>query len=201
MSQEPAPDDRRLAISGINHLALVCSDMARTVDFYTQVMGFPLIKTVELPAGMGQHFFFDIGGGNSLAFFWFDKAPPPAPGIAAPAARPDKGDLESAIGSMNHVSFNVPHERIGEIRQTLIDRGVECSKLVLHDDSEWTVTNTMNETAFVSSVYFFDPDGILLELSAWLRPFTEDDIKHVPYTARPLAASAPSPGAASTKDV
>ena len=37
------------AVSGINHLALVCSDMQRTVDFYTQVLGFPLIKTIELP--------------------------------------------------------------------------------------------------------------------------------------------------------
>jgi catechol 2,3-dioxygenase-like lactoylglutathione lyase family enzyme len=45
--------------------------MARTVDFYSNVLGFPLVKTVELPAGWGQHFFFDIGGGATLAFFWF----------------------------------------------------------------------------------------------------------------------------------
>ena len=32
---------------GINHLALVSSDMARTVDFYTNVLGMPLIKTLE----------------------------------------------------------------------------------------------------------------------------------------------------------
>ena len=70
---------------GINHLALVCQDMARTVAFYRDVLGMPLIKTVELPAGMGQHFFFDCGGGDALAFFWFADAPPHAPGIAAPA--------------------------------------------------------------------------------------------------------------------
>jgi catechol 2,3-dioxygenase-like lactoylglutathione lyase family enzyme len=45
------------SIRGVNHLALVRSDMARTVDFYTNVLGFPLVKTVELPAGWGQHFF------------------------------------------------------------------------------------------------------------------------------------------------
>ncbi|HEX4127824.1 MAG TPA: VOC family protein, partial [Acidimicrobiales bacterium] len=28
---------------GINHLALVCRDMERTVDFYTNVLGMPLI--------------------------------------------------------------------------------------------------------------------------------------------------------------
>ena len=41
------------SIRGLNHLALVCSDMARTVDFYSNVLGFPLVKTVELPGGMG----------------------------------------------------------------------------------------------------------------------------------------------------
>ena len=54
---------------GVNHLALVCSDMERTVDFYTNVLGMALIKTIELPAGMGQHFFFDCGGDDLLAFF------------------------------------------------------------------------------------------------------------------------------------
>ena len=34
-------------IRGINHLALVCKDMARTVDFYTNVLGMPLMKTIE----------------------------------------------------------------------------------------------------------------------------------------------------------
>ena len=70
---------------GINHLALVCRDMERTVDFYTNVLGMPLIKAIELPFDMGQHFFFDCGGGDSLAFFWFPDAPEPAPGVSAPA--------------------------------------------------------------------------------------------------------------------
>ena len=42
---------------GINHLALVCKDMERTVDFYTNILGMPLTKTIELPGNMGQHFF------------------------------------------------------------------------------------------------------------------------------------------------
>ena len=77
---------------GINHLALVCRDMARTVEFYRDVLGMPLVKTIELPGGMGQHFFFDCGGGDCLAFFWFPDAPEAAPGVAAPAARPDLGE-------------------------------------------------------------------------------------------------------------
>ena len=32
---------------GINHLALTCSDMQRTVDFYTNILGTKLVKTLE----------------------------------------------------------------------------------------------------------------------------------------------------------
>jgi catechol 2,3-dioxygenase-like lactoylglutathione lyase family enzyme len=67
---------------GVNHLALVCKDMARTVEFYRDVLGMPLTKTIDLLMGRGQHFFFDIGNGDSLAFFWFPDAPEAAPGVS-----------------------------------------------------------------------------------------------------------------------
>ncbi|MGH9111756.1 MAG: VOC family protein, partial [Acidimicrobiales bacterium] len=73
----PANGAERFELGGVNHLALVCRDMARTVDFYTSVLDMPLVKTIELPAGMGQHFFFDCGAGDCLAFFWFPEAPEP----------------------------------------------------------------------------------------------------------------------------
>ena len=47
--------NREFDLQGVNHLALVCKDMARTVDFYSNVLGMPLIRTIELPGGMGQH--------------------------------------------------------------------------------------------------------------------------------------------------
>src|ERR1700722_598142 len=106
-------------LGGINHLALVSSDMQRTIEFYSGVLGMPLVKTIDLPAGLGQHFFFDCGGGDTLAFFWFPDAPPPAPGISAPKCRPDQGSLTSGVGSMNHVAFLVPNERIDEYRDRL----------------------------------------------------------------------------------
>ena len=185
----------RMEIRGVNHLALVCRDMARTVDFYTRVMGFPLVKTIELPAGMGQHFFFDIGGGDSLAFFWFPDAPDAVPGVSAPAARPDVGDLTSAVGSMNHVAFDVAPERMEEYRDRLLADGVDCSEIVNHDDSEWTVAKTMHPGVFVRSLYFQDPDGILLELAAWTRTFDDADVRHAPATAAAPAAPRSSPGA------
>ena len=86
----PARNDQ-FELRGINHLALVSSDMARTVDFYTNVLGMPLVKTVELPAGMGQHFFFDCGNGSSVAFFWFPNARPPSPACRHRGRCPARG--------------------------------------------------------------------------------------------------------------
>jgi catechol 2,3-dioxygenase-like lactoylglutathione lyase family enzyme len=168
---------------GINHLALVCRDMRRTVDFYTNVLGMPLVKTIDLPSGMGQHFFFDCGGGDCLAFFWFPDAPEPAPGVSAPATRPDQGDLTSAIGSMNHVAFDVPVDKIDEYRDRLIAAGVECTEVANHDDSEWGISKQMHDGVFVRSVYFQDPDGILLEFACWTRPLGPHDVSHEPAGA------------------
>ncbi len=111
-------------LGGVNHLALVCSDMQQTVEFYTQVLGMRLVKTIDLPGGSGQHFFFDMGGQNALAFFWFPDAPDPVPGISAPVTLPGLGEWHSAVGSMNHVAFNVPEERFLEYRAKLMAKGV-----------------------------------------------------------------------------
>src|SRR3546814_4856606 len=58
-----------------------------------------------LPICRGQHFFFDIGNGDSLAFFWFKGAPEAVPGISAPEALPTPGNFMSAHGrSEEHTS-------------------------------------------------------------------------------------------------
>jgi|SRR5580704_13843086 catechol 2,3-dioxygenase-like lactoylglutathione lyase family enzyme len=160
---------------GIHHLALVCSDMDRTVDFYSNVLGMPLVKTIQLPEGMGQHFFFDCGGGDCLAFFWFPGAPDAVPGISAPAARPDQGDLTSAVSSMNHVAFTVAPERIDEYRDRLLAAGIDCTEVANHDDSEFGISKTVHPGVFVRSVYFQDPDGILLEFACWTRALEPRD--------------------------
>jgi catechol 2,3-dioxygenase-like lactoylglutathione lyase family enzyme len=183
--------EQPFAVQGVSHVALVCSDMARTVDFYSEVLGFPLVKTVELPGGK-QHFFFDIGNGDTLAFFWFADAPSPAPGIASPVARPDNGDTTTAVASMNHLAFAVAADRIDEYRHRLLERAVPCSVVVNHDDSEATVSEENHPGVFVRSIYFQDPDGILLEFAAWTRAFDAADVRHPPVTADgvPVAVTA-----------
>ena len=176
--------NKEFELRGINHLALVCKDMARTVDFYTNVLGMPLTKTIDLPNGRGQHFFFDIGNGDSLAFFWFPDAPEAAPGIAAPAAQVGKGSLITAHGSMNHVAFDVAAEKIEAYREKLAAKSIEVTEVVNHDDTPRQVSPTVNANTFVRSIYFFDPDGILLEFAGWTRELgNEGDVRHKPATA------------------
>jgi len=179
--------DQPFELGGVNHLALVCSDMERTVDFYSNVLGMPLVKTIELPAGMGQHFFFDCGGGDMLAFFWFPDAPAAAPGISAPANRPDRGELLSAIGSMNHVAFSVPVDKIEEYRDKLRTAGVDCTDVANHDDSEWGIAKMAHPGVFIRSLYFQDPDGILLEFACWMRDMTPDDVSVRPAATPSVA--------------
>jgi len=175
--------NREFEIRGINHLALVCSDMVRTVDFYSNVLGMPLIKTIALPEGGGQHFFFDLGGGNHLAFFWFPDAPQSVPGVTHAAAMPGKGEISSAIASMNHVAFTIPEDKFVEYRAKLKERGVPVGYILNHDDSEWGVAKEMHDGVFVRSLYFQDPDGILLEFAAYTRELTPDDVRHAPARA------------------
>jgi catechol 2,3-dioxygenase-like lactoylglutathione lyase family enzyme len=153
-------------LRGFNHVALVCSDMQDTVDFYEGILGFPLVKTLDMN-GHGQHFFFEVTENDGIAFFFFPNAAPQAPGIAAaewlagemsPSAA---GGLasKSAVGSMHHLSFDVPDDRLEEYRNKLIEAGIEVSEIVTQtgDDGK----------RMIRAFYFQDPDGVMLEFSAW----------------------------------
>ncbi len=172
--------NEKFEIRGINHLALVCRDMKKTVEFYSGVLGLPLTKTIELPHGAGQHFFFDIGNGDSLAFFWFPNAAQSQPGITHAEALVGHGDITSAHASMNHVAFDVPEDKIEEYQQKLKAAGVEITDVVNHDDSETQSSPSITDTTFVRSIYFKDPDGILLEFAAWTRDMNEQDVNCEP---------------------
>jgi catechol 2,3-dioxygenase-like lactoylglutathione lyase family enzyme len=165
-----------MKITGVNHLALVCRDMAQTVAFYTEILQMPLVKTVALPDG-GQHFFFDCGGGSCLAFFWWADAPPAAPGVASVKAFP--AEAKTAVGSMNHVAFSVDEADLDACLERLQAAGVPVFPMVVnHDDSEMGVARKLHPGVFVRSVYFTDPNGIMMELAAFTRAFGPDDVRH-----------------------
>ena len=121
---------------GVHHLALICSDIERTIKFYTEVLGFPLVELFEnrdLPSS--THFFFDIGDGNLLAFLDFPEDPMPA--------------TRESVGGMHHVAIAVHPEHFAEIRSRLDGLSIEY----------------FGPDRVENSLYFHDPDGALLEIT------------------------------------
>ncbi len=174
--------NERMRYGGVNHVALVAKDMAATVEFYEQVLEMPLVKTVEFANGRGQHFFFDCGGGGTIAFFWFPDAPPIAPGVASMHEDIRKHGSMTAVASMNHLAITIPLEKFDEYVARLKAKGIKLY-VINHDDSPAGAAAEMHDGVWIRSMYFRDPNGIHMELAALCRAFRPDDVAHDPVDA------------------
>ena len=106
------PDRPPSSARGLHHVALISSDVERTVRFYQEILEFPLTEIFENRDYKGSnHFFFDIGNGNLLAFFDF-------PGL-------DLGPYAEVLGGLHHVAISVEPERWQRLRDRLDEAGVE----------------------------------------------------------------------------
>ena len=105
-------DGRALSSArGLHHVALLCSDVERTVRFYQEVLEFPLTEIFENRDYAGSnHFFFDIGNGNLLAFF-------DLPGL-------DLGPYAEVLGGLHHLAISVEPERWERLKGRLQEAGV-----------------------------------------------------------------------------
>ncbi|HLV57541.1 MAG TPA: VOC family protein [Natronosporangium sp.] len=97
---------------GLHHVALLSSDVARTIRFYQGILGFPLTEILENRDYRGStHFFFDIGNGNLLAFFDF-------PGL-------DLGPYAEVLGGLHHVAISMEPDAWERARRRLDEEGIE----------------------------------------------------------------------------
>ena len=107
-------EDQRPASSarGLHHCALLCADVETTVRFYQEVLEFPLTEIFENRDYKGSnHFFFDIGNGNLLAFF-------DLPGL-------DLGQYAEVLGGLHHLAISVDPERWQQLKDNLDRAGVD----------------------------------------------------------------------------
>jgi catechol 2,3-dioxygenase-like lactoylglutathione lyase family enzyme len=96
---------------GIHHTALLSSDVERTIRFYQGVLEFPLTEIFENRDYRGSnHFFFDVGNGNLLAFFDF-------PGL-------DLGPYTEVLGGLHHMAISVTPEKWAALRENLTAAGI-----------------------------------------------------------------------------
>src|SRR5437899_6164153 len=96
---------------GVHHTALLCSDVERTVQFYQELLEFPLTEIFENRDYKGSnHFFFDIGNGNLLAFF-------DLPGL-------DLGPYAEVLGGLHHIAISVEPSKWEHLKGKLDKAGV-----------------------------------------------------------------------------
>jgi catechol 2,3-dioxygenase-like lactoylglutathione lyase family enzyme len=109
---KPDADRPASTARGLHHFALVCRDVEETVRFYQDVLGFPLTEIFENRDYAGSnHFFFDIGNDNLIAFFDF-------PGL-------DVGPYAEVLGGLHHIAISVEPEVWARLRTNLDEAGVE----------------------------------------------------------------------------
>lgn len=148
---------------GFHHVAFATLDPEETHRFYTDVMGFELVKVVTAATpnegdGFSKHFFYTTGGApgdGGMIAFW-DIHDPEITGFEA--------DLNKAAGLpwwANHVAFDAPTREALDAHRR---RWQEHGHTVLEIDHEFCV-----------SIYIRDPSRNLVEFCLTTRPFTPEE--------------------------
>jgi catechol 2,3-dioxygenase-like lactoylglutathione lyase family enzyme len=127
---------------GINHPALFGLNYEKTIDFYTRVLGMRLVlEQPNLDDPNSVHLFFETGPGQFIAYFV------PKPGQEV------QGRVQT--GALNHVALNLDGS-LEEAMATLDAEGVSYSGPI--------------DRGYERSVYFRDPNGVVVELLTWITP-------------------------------
>jgi catechol 2,3-dioxygenase-like lactoylglutathione lyase family enzyme len=160
-----------MPISAINHLAFITPDLDQTIRFYRDLLG------MQLFAGVGhdgyRHYFFRFGS-NQVAFFEYAGARTMErkfPGVRT----------EKPLG-FDHVSFTVDSaDELFAFKDRLEAAGVAVHGAVDH--------------GLIWSIYFYDPNGIPLELS-WelMEVLTPPAVAEEAPMAIVAEGAAPQPG-------
>ncbi|MBH61592.1 MAG: hypothetical protein CL569_03915 [Alphaproteobacteria bacterium] len=149
---------------GVDHLALVTDDMAGTMKFYNDVMDMQLLHVRRVPYApdRGQppydnlrHYFFGMGNDSLLAFFEYPKG----------LERSDR-DLP---GGMQHLAFHVPPDKLDEMVEHVKNQGIDVVGPVSLGGRFW-------------SAYFYDNNGIRLELATSLAGKEFDNVESILQT-------------------
>ncbi len=141
---------------GFHHVVYATRDVAATSHFYEDLMGFPLVHTEVQVFGTSwmRHIFYDVGDGESLAFFEIHQV----------GEKPDYAtDVSESVGLpiwVNHTAMRATLEKQEEVRARMAAEGI---KPIMEQDHGWC-----------HSLYFVDPNGVMVELCRDTPGFTAD---------------------------
>jgi catechol 2,3-dioxygenase-like lactoylglutathione lyase family enzyme len=146
--------EENMRLHGVSHIGLSTLDLDATRSFYEDVLGFCFVTIEQIDledGGYIRHAFFDCGHGQLLAFM-------EPRGIEGLPTKYDTG-INRGLGLPDffyHVAFNAGSvEELEAKRAGLIAKSVRVTPIV---DHEW-----------VQSIYFKDPNGLLLEYAVQTR--------------------------------
>ena len=143
---KPALKAAMPAITKLNHFAWHCRDAEETRHFYEDILGLPLAHTIELDRvpSTGEyapyvHLFFKMADGSCIAFFDLADGKGYTP-------HPDNPRW------VNHFAMEVAsYDDLLAAKARLDEAGVEPIGPTDH--------------GFIRSIYFFDPNGLRLEIT------------------------------------
>ena len=145
---------------GFSHLGLSTLDLDKTRDFYENVLGFKAVRCDTITVKEGgriRHVFFDTGRDQMIAFM-------EARGVDGVPAEYDTS-ITRGLGvppAFYHFAFEAGSEAALAQRQAdLRARGVNVTDIVDHD--------------WAKSIYFKDPNGLMLEFCCFTRELNEND--------------------------
>jgi glyoxylase I family protein len=123
-------------LNRIHHIAIICSDYARSKHFYTQVLGLSIVR--EVYRAERQSYKLDLAVGNAYQIELFSFPDPPAR-PSGPEAR-----------GLRHLAFEV--DDLEENIRQLVTYGVATEPVRV---DEWTGKRF---------TFLADPDGLPVEL-------------------------------------
>jgi catechol 2,3-dioxygenase-like lactoylglutathione lyase family enzyme len=163
---------------GVSHIAIAVKDIEATHRFYTEVMGFSLVKVEIVPKGesFSRHVFYSTGSARDQMIAFWDLSK-----IVDSATL--KTDICRDLGLApltNHLAFSA--EDVDDLMRRK-ERWLAQGHDVLEIDHGW-----------IHSIYTDDPDGITVEFAVMTRDFTERDAAEaleLLRAERPAASDAP----------
>ncbi len=126
------------AAGGVNHLAFLTDKLEETIEFYTQVIRFKLLRVrVDDGDSRSTQVFFDMGRGELLAFLKIYNV---------------KKAAKIGLGGFHHFALTVDGRQYTSVKKRL-------------DQQEIPYTTIKHE--ILTTITTHDPNGITLELSKW----------------------------------
>lgn len=126
-----------IKVRGIDHVAISVKDLNRSLEFYTKILGLSVTRREYSKPGI--EYFLDCGGGLV--------------GLIQGNEKEGSHFLQDGGVGGNHVSFRADTQDFDKIVEELRRQNVTISFEKKREKS-W-------------SVYFLDPDGNKLEITAW----------------------------------